>query len=662
MKYKLLIIGAFTLIFFYFSHPVKAQYIENAKFSIVIDINEDSTFDITEEITNTWTGLVHGHRRYVPLSDSGKCANANGKACVESIDRIMSLGAFDGDGDKLKDPDFRTYVEYQGGVKNFVFEWEIWSDGKNLSSDDITWTVKYKVFGGIVWEGHTPYFYWNIIPSDRGGNTEYANIKINFPDSIKFDRSKFKTYNDYLFEDQIRFKDNSVEIKLNDLPQFGDYTVEYEFLPTDLEKPGSLEYKVSKPISGVSVYLDGELFSENLNDQIRSFPSGDHTLTFKHFGYKEKSFNLNIGPNEKETLDVKLSPTTWMQVLIYLGYLTMLLGCLLTPLAPILVYIQYLRRGRDRNKQKTIVPLFNPPEGIRPYLLGSIKDEKVDRVDIVGSIIDLAYRGYIKIKELKKGKNYELTKLQGKPNDIGLNSIELEILNALFSSSNIVETKNLRTTFPLKYKQIETNIYNEMINKGYFKTSPVAVRGTYLGISILLFIIGIISIIFGTITGSAFMGILFFCTPGFFFTGLGVAYFVASFYMPFKTEKGSKVYGEILGFKMYLNTAERYRLQNLKPEYFEKFLSFAIVFGIEKQWADKFKNINLSAPDWYEGSDNLTDAILISIFVRSFTTSTVTNFTPVSSGSSSGGGSFSGSFGGGGFSGGGGGGGGSGGW
>jgi len=132
--------------------------------------------------------------------------------------------------------------------------------------------------------------------------------------------------------------------------------------------------------------------------------------------------------------------------------------------------------------------------------------------------------------------------------------------------------------------------------------------------------------------------------------------------MPAKTEVGSQVLAKVLGFKMYLHTAERYRLQNLGPDEFEKYLSYAIVFGIEDEWAKKFEGLYEKAPEWFEGSNmnGIYNAYFISSLARSFTTTTVSSFNLPQSASGSGWSGGGGSFGG--FSGGGGGGGSSGGW
>jgi len=246
--------------------------------------------------------------------------------------------------------------------------------------------------------------------------------------------------------------------------------------------------------------------------------------------------------------------------------------------------------------------------------------------------------------------------LEGKKGDPGLTPMESEIMEAVFKGKDVVTTSKMRNYFYYKYELLKSSIYKEVVEKGFFNRSPEVIRNSYVGCGIFLFVFGIIGTCFSSFVGTTFFGYLILCTPLLGLVTLGFGYIIASKFMPAKTEKGSKVFADILGFRMYLNTAERYTLQNLQPEDFEKYLSYAIVFGIEKQWAEKFKDIYKGSPDWYEGTrPDVWDAFWVSSFTRSFADSTTVNMSPAPSSGTSGGGWSSG---GGGFSGGGGGGGG----
>jgi uncharacterized membrane protein len=82
---------------------------------------------------------------------------------------------------------------------------------------------------------------------------------------------------------------------------------------------------------------------------------------------------------------------------------------------------------------------------------------------------------------------------------------------------------------------------------------------------------------------------------------------------------GAKTLAEIEGFKLFLDTAEKERLEvlnppNVTPEVFEKFLPYAIALDCENQWSKKFEaqaaaagiapdtRGNYYTPGWYSGS------------------------------------------------------------
>lgn len=648
----------FFSFFFIFLTKVKAVTIQYPSYEVEININKDSSFEVTETIASKFYGEGHGVRRDVTLADPTQCTNSEFLTCG-GFDRLIFLGIYDENDKKI---DKAKMYEYEDdyGKKYDRFEWEIWPDGKDLSGDVVIWKVKYKVLGGIRWIGGNPYFYWNAFPEERSSALENAKLTINFPQNINLNPNELTLYDDSNPNIKYSSSQNKIVIERDSILPYSNYTVSYKFAETDLDQPGSLSYKIISPEIANQVFLNDDLVSDKNIDQIDYFPTGEQTLKFSHFGYEDYIVNLNIKPNEQKKLEISLTPTPLMSLLLILNWILFGFGIIMIPGAVFFVYRYYKKNGTDKNMPKTIIPLFTPPENTAPYLLGTIKDEKVDKEDIVGSIIDLAYRGYIKIKEITKDKNYQLTRLEGKDGDKGLNSIEQEIIDALFRTDEVIETKNLALHFPPKYQSIVSHVYKEVVDKKYFERSPQTVRSSFFGLGFVIFIFSLFLTVFASMIISVVLGFITPFSLGIGLMILGAGFIAAANFMPAKTELGSKIYADILGFKMYLHTAERFRLQNLGPEEFEKYLSYAIVFKIEKEWAEKFKDIYKQVPDWYEGTGNVYDAIWISSFARGFSNSTVSNLTPVSSSKGGGWSGSGGSFGG--FSGGGGGGGGVGGW
>lgn len=127
-----------------------------------------------------------------------------------------------------------------------------------------------------------------------------------------------------------------------------------------------------------------------------------------------------------------------------------------------------------------------------------------------------------------------------------------------------------------------------------------------------------------------------------------------------RTDYGDKMLSKIIGFKAFIENAEKDRINRLvneDPEYFYKILPYAMVLGVTDEWAKQFENIALDQPSWY---DNRTGRNFSTIYfvnhLNKSTESISRNMTSTPSQSTSGGSS------GGGFSGGGSGGGGGGGW
>lgn len=122
--------------------------------------------------------------------------------------------------------------------------------------------------------------------------------------------------------------------------------------------------------------------------------------------------------------------------------------------------------------------------------------------------------------------------------------------------------------------------------------------------------------------------------------------------MPKRTPYGNEMLGKIKGFKNFLETVEKEKLEALvmdDPEYFYNILPYTYVLEVSDKWIKNFETISLQAPDWYSGTDTF-NAVAFGSFMNSTMTSAQTAMTssPSSDGGGSGGGSSGGGSGGGG--------------
>lgn len=318
----------------------------------------------------------------------------------------------------------------------------------------------------------------------------------------------------------------------------------------------------------------------------------------------------------------------------------------------IILFYLYWTRGRDPERRRPIIPFYEPPHNLKPALLGVIYDEKANLRDISATLIDLAVKGYLKIKEIeeksffKKSKDYLLTLQKDFEKAIDLNEFEKKLLTYIFNGLKQQRISKLKNNFFVHLKKLKKILYNQVVKEGYFPINPEKVRKTY-------FLTGCIFMVIGFL-GSKF-GYGFFMS--FLLAGAIILLFAGA--MPRRTLKGARTLTEILGFKLYLEVAEKDRLKfhnapEKKPEVFEKFLPYAIALGVEKEWAKKFDDIYKNPPSWYEGDfGKRFSAGYLALAISRFNNYSAKNFVKSPAGSGALG--FSGGFSGGGFGGGGGG-------
>lgn len=330
-------------------------------------------------------------------------------------------------------------------------------------------------------------------------------------------------------------------------------------------------------------------------------------------------------------------------------------------------FVYWWFRGRDPRGTGIIVPQYDAPDGLKPAAVGTLIDFKLNNQDLTATIIDLAIRGYIKIIETKKPEklrkdtlSYSLQLLN--PDFTGLDINERILMNGLFSiptANETVEVADLKNKLYKTSDSLSKNIEAQLTSDGYFRRNPLSANGALIAIVVAAFFLGVY--------GHNLVGI-----PG--SIGLAIGAVIAAIFgvsAAARTAKGVAAKEHILGLKLYLNVAEKDRLEALQGpdakaganagapvktvELFEKLLPYAMVLGVEQQWAKQFESLYTSPPSWYSGNWTTFNAYYLATSLNSGIGSAMdTAFSDPSSSSSSG-------FGGG-FAGGGGGGGGGGGW
>ena len=280
-----------------------------------------------------------------------------------------------------------------------------------------------------------------------------------------------------------------------------------------------------------------------------------------------------------------------------------------------LMFWLWRRHGRDPRRQPVAVR-YEPPGALTPAEVGTLVDNSPDMRDITATVVDLAVRGFIKIKGTEEDRflglgtktQYALQLIRPESDWRELRPHEDALLQSVFSTRtgppapaggaapviDEVAIGDLKNRFYKHVPEIRERIFSQLIDRGYYLRRPDRVKATFY---VLAAVVGI--------GGSVVSGVL----------DLGLAAIVASILsgliigvfghlMPARTVEGARALEGALGFEEFLDRVESDRFDRMvkTPAMFEKFLPFAMALGVERNWARAFEGIYTSQPDWYVGT------------------------------------------------------------
>ena len=312
----------------------------------------------------------------------------------------------------------------------------------------------------------------------------------------------------------------------------------------------------------------------------------------------------------------------------------------------------WFSQGKDPD-EGVLVTRYEPPKDFSPASLRYIRQMYYDNKTMTAAIVNLAVKGYLRIDHF--AGEHTLTKLDPGPDPAPLAAGEQELYDALFGTGSRIEldNKNHKTLGAAKAahsRSLKDDYKNKYFHTNAYLNLPGIVIA--LGSALVALNIGrgptpfVIAVIAAMVLTMVFFAII----------------------LKRPTLRGRKLLDEMLGFKDYLEVAEKDEL-NLRnppektPRLFESYLPFALALGVDQEWSEKFAAVLAAVrdphgrdyqPTWYGGSWNASSLTSSTRALSSGLNSAVSS-SVTAPGSSSGGG-------GGGFSGGGGGGGGGGGW
>jgi uncharacterized membrane protein YgcG len=566
--------------------------------------------------------------------------------------------------------------------------------------------------------GRTVHVGFDVLGATRDGHAEpYSvdsidsgeRVKIGNPDVLVESGPHIYTLT-YTTDRQIGFFADHDELYWNATGNFWDFPIDHA--EATIKLPAGATIKQSAFYTGVA----GSTASDASAEQ-----AGDHTIKFAtthSLGMKE-GLTVAVGFSKGAVLPPTKAELREQFIRDNAGAVVAIAGVVI-----LLIYflVAWWTHGRDP-RRGTVIPLFAPPKDFSPAAVRFVHRMAYDRKSYSASLVDMAVKGYLKISEA--GGTYTLTRLGKGEGEVGLAHGEVAIANKLFSSRHgLIELKQENhTDIAASITALKDSLKNEY-ERVYFVTNSAWFFG---GLAIL----GVTAIatallcddaataafmllwLSGWSIGTAFLlhraydgwmsviagpgsrilntfGALFLTVFAVPFTGglifgmfmlaqaivplatlslvaAGFASYLFYHLLKAPTLAGAKIFDEVDGFKMFLVTAEKARLEALNPpqvtpEVFERFLPYAIALDCENQWSKKFEaeaaaagmspnsGYNSYTPLWYSGSSfsRLGAAGFSAALGASMASAAASASTAPGSSSGSGGGGFSGGGGGGG--------------
>jgi uncharacterized membrane protein len=288
-----------------------------------------------------------------------------------------------------------------------------------------------------------------------------------------------------------------------------------------------------------------------------------------------------------------------------LGFLA--LGGLGAIVGGISLYGLWYTKGRDPQVGPVASFLAHPPGDLPPGAVGVLMDEVADQRDVVATLVDLGNRGVIKLEESKKdgilgfgaSSDYDITLVEV-PESV--RPFETTLLVALFGSElesgKQVKMSDVGSRFQGSSETIKNQLIDEVVERKYFDDEPDKIRNHYrslgIGALVLAILLGCVGISFFSSTAPMVW------LPVIVLGILAVVLIVISSRMPKKTQLGAEEAAKWSAFRTYLADIDKYENIDAHTEIFEKYLPYAIAFGLEEGYTRKFADAGSATPSWYE--------------------------------------------------------------
>lgn len=483
-----------------------------------IQINRNGTFDVTEKQTYNLNGSFGYFYRDIELKD---------------LDHISDIEVFDNATRKLSGNEYK--ISYEGN--RMAIRWDF--PRKLFNNELKSWTIKYKVHGGLGFYGQSDELYWNAIFADREVQVSQAEIIVHLPQEVEKDKIGQKLF---IGRTGSKIQGDTYEVIDNKTVRFWGNNIEPgNFLTIVMAWPKGI---VEKPFLYRNQIINWMVLLVSLALPIFTFirmygvwsrkgkdPKVQKTI-MAHYSPPESLPPAIFGVLIDQKVDMKDITATVIDLAVR-GYLRIVEGTETLPFF---------------KKQEYIFEKLRNEHDLKPFEQRIIKGIFGHR-EIVSSN-KLKNKFYKEIPEIKE-------------------LIHKEVATTGYFTGNIESIRK-------EYSRVSNYIFLFI----FFLFFTWILTSIFLSSGIIRYFAQALILGLSLIITAAIINIF-------------------AHYMPSVTKKGLDAKWKLLGFKEYLYTAERFRLGVETLDTFSKFLPCAMVLGVEKRWAARFSEFSYEEQNWY---------------------------------------------------------------
>lgn len=280
--------------------------------------------------------------------------------------------------------------------------------------------------------------------------------------------------------------------------------------------------------------------------------------------------------------------------------LTIAMIAVLPALAALIVLVLFLKFGRDKRYAPTVE--FYPPKGLNSAEVGLWYKGKATNEMVLSLLVYLAQRNHIAIHPGKRKRDFVLTKCHGY---VGQDTNLAVFMDGLFPDGRTrTDNKQLKNHFYETVGTIRADLNSTESRSRFFDKTSIYLK-------LLSFVLLALSAAGGAYFSHRALGDSLTLAPSILYAMLAGTLCLALGLIPAccmlrRTDEGAKTLAQIEGFRCFLVTAEKEKLEALveqDPEYFYNILPYTYALGVSDKWIKKFESIAMQPPRWYNGTD-----------------------------------------------------------